>query len=170
MGSYFGTTGMWYKNGTFYELDTTHVDFFLQNPELLGFSVEEKEKMCVDNGLPADAKTVSEESQLRTDILLEVMRRGAIRIRFYGGKTSVQCYDHKNSYCMKELKNCILDGLGKCFGESLTVMDTTGWGDNINSYGWGTQIKDFIASAKKKAEYRWITNGHERNMNSLSKL
>jgi len=50
MGSYFGTTGMWYKNGTFYELKTTHVEFFLQNPEKLGFTQEEKERLCIEHG------------------------------------------------------------------------------------------------------------------------
>ncbi len=156
MGSYFGTTGMWYKNGTFYELNSTHVEFFLQNPEKLGFTQEEKERLCVENGLSPDATSCSEQSQQRVDLILEVLKRGAIRIRFYGGQTSVQCYDRNNSYDFKQLKNCVIDGLGKCFGESLTVMDTKGWGDNINSYGWGTQIKDFIASSAHKAKWNYV--------------
>ena len=156
MGSYFGTTGMWYKNGTFYELKTTHVEFFLQNPEKLGFTQEEKERLCIEHGFPADAKTCSEQSPQRSDFLLEVMKRGAVRIRFYGEKTSVQCYDKDNSHCFEELKNCVIDGLGKCFGESITVMDTRGWGDNINSFGFGTQIKDFIASSNRKARWNYI--------------
>ena len=38
------SSAMWYKNGNFYEVPTTHIDFFLQNPELLGFTQEEKEQ------------------------------------------------------------------------------------------------------------------------------
>ena len=157
--SYYGTTGMWYKNGTFYELDTTHVDFFLQNPEKLGFSQKEKEDICVANGLAPDAIHCDEQSQERVDIILEVLKRGAIRIRFYKGQTSVQCYDKHNSHCFKELKNCIIDGLNKCFGSIITVMDTKGWGANLNSYGWGEQIADFIASSKHKQKWSWVAYG-----------
>lgn len=156
MGNYYGTSGMWYKDGTFYELDNTHVNFFLRNPELLGFTQEEKEEMCVANGLPADAVECNDSSQQRVDILLEVLKRGAIRIRFYGGKTSVQCYDHNNKKSFRELKNCILDGYGKCFGNIITVMDCFGWGEMINDMGWGTQIKDFVASSTHKPNWNYI--------------
>ena len=44
------SSAMWYKNGNFYEVPTTHIDFFLQNPELLGFTQEEKEQLCIENG------------------------------------------------------------------------------------------------------------------------
>ena len=156
MGSHYGTTGMWYKDGTFYELDDTHVNFFLNNPELLGFTQEEKEQMCIDNGLPPDATECDEGSQQRVDMVMEVLKRGAIRIRFYGGKTSVQCYDHNNKRDMKELKNCILDGLGKCFGSIMTVMDCFGWGEMLNDMGWGTQYKDFLASSTHKPNWNYI--------------
>lgn len=159
---YYGTSGMWYKDGTFYELNDTHVNFFLQNPTLLGFSQKEKEEMCIANGLPADATSCDEQSQERVDIVKEVMKRGAIRIRFYGGKTSVQCYDRNNKHCFNELKNCILDGYGKCFGSILTVMDCFGWGETLNDMGWGTQIKDFVASSKHKPVYNYIGNVFER--------
>ena len=42
MGQHYGTTGMWYKDGLFYELLDTHVNFFLNNPEKLGFTQNEK--------------------------------------------------------------------------------------------------------------------------------
>ena len=174
--AYYGTTGMWYKNGTFYELDDTHVNFFLQNPEKLGFSQKEKEDICAANGLPINAQTCDEQSQERVDIILEVLKRGAIRIRFYKGQTSVQCYDKNNNYCFKELKNCIIDGLNKCFGSIITVMDTKGWGENLNSYGWGTQIADFIASSKHMQNYRYVSykenimSGLDRNENTLNKI
>lgn len=159
---YYGTTGMWYKNGTFYELNDTHVNFFLQNPELLGFSQKEKEEMCIANGLPADATRCDEQSQERVDIVLEALKRGAVRIRFYGGKTSVQCYDRNNKHCLDELKNCVLDGYGKCFGSIVTVMDCFGWGETLNDMGWGPQIKDFLASSKHKPMYRYVGNVFER--------
>ena len=158
MAGFYGTTGMWYKNGTFYELDDTHVNFFLQHPEKLGFSQEEKEEMCIANNLPPDATTCDEQSQERVDIVLEVLKRGAIRIRFYGGKTSVQCYDRNNKHCFEQLKNCVIDGYGKCFGNILTVMDTKGWGEMLNDMGWGMQIKDFISSSKHKPRWHWINS------------
>ena len=34
MGGHFGTTGMWYKDGIFYELEDTHVNFFLNHYEM----------------------------------------------------------------------------------------------------------------------------------------
>ena len=150
------STGMWYKDGTFYEVPDTHVNFFLQNPELLGFTEKEKEEMCMANGLPPDAKECEEYSQPRVDMLLEVMKRGAVRIRFYGGQTSVQCYDKDNKKSFRELKNCVLDGYGKIFGKMLTVMDTKGWGEYLNDMGWGPQIKDFIAASTKKPVYRCV--------------
>ena len=171
------SSAMWYKNGNFYEVPTTHIDFFLQNPELLGFSQEEKEQLCIDNGIPADSTTWLDTTQERTDILLEVLKRGAIRIRFYGGKTSVQCYDRTNKYCYEQLKNCVIDGYGKCFGNILTVMDTKGWGEMLNDMGWGMQIKDFISSSAHRQNYKYFNiykekpmNGYEINQLNLSKV
>lgn len=168
------SSAMWYKKGNFYEVPTTHIDFFLQNPELLGFTQEEKEQLCIENGIPADSTTWLDTSQERSDILLEVLRRGAIRIRFYGGKTSVQCYDHNNKMNYRELQNCIIDGLGKCFGSIITVMDTFGWGEMLNDMGWGIQIKDFISSSVHKPQWNYIKsvkeNGMDRNEKSLNAL
>ena len=177
MGSYNGTTGMWYKDGVFYELDDTHINFFLNNPEKLGFTQKEKEELCVENGLSPDATYVSEKSKSRVDIILEVLKRGAIRIRFYHGQTSVQCYDKNNKKCFEELKNCIIDGYGNCFGNIITVMDTLGWGEQINDMGFGTQIKDFISQSVHKRYYSYIYNGkeigmtgQERNEMNLNKI
>lgn len=168
------SSAMWYKNGNFYEVPTTHIDFFLQNPELLGFTQEEKEQLCIENGIPADSITWLDASQERSDILLEVLRRGAIRIRFYGGKTSVQCYDHDNKMNYRELQNCIIDGLGKCFGSIITVMDTKGWGEMLNDMGWGMQIKDFISSSIHKPRWNYFNpikeNGYDRNNTSLNSV
>ena len=97
------------------------------------------------NGVAADATFCLEPSEQRDNIVLEVLKRGAIRIRFYGGQTSVQCYDHKDDQCFAQLKKCVAEGLGKCFGEFLTVKDTLGWGMDLNNIGWGKQIKDFLA-------------------------
>lgn len=176
MGYHYGTTGMWYKDGIFYELQDTHVNFFLNNFDKLGFTKDEKEKMCVENDLSPDAVECTEKSQQRTDIILEVLKRGAIRIRFYGGSTSVQCYKKDNKKCFQELKNCIIDGYNKCFGNIITVMDCFGWGETINDMGWGTQIKDFVASSKHEQDYHYIDcskedmcmNGYERNQRNLN--
>ena len=136
---------LWYKDGTFFDVETTHVNFFLNHPDLLGFTQEEKEALCVKNSLAADAIFCPEPSEQRDNIVLEVLKRGAIRIRFYGGQTSVQCYDYKDEQCFAQLKKCVTDGLGKCFGDFLTVKDTLGWGMDLNNIGWGNQIKDFLA-------------------------
>ena len=65
MGSYMGSIGMWYKDGIFYELENRHINFFLRHPGILGFSEEEKQKLCESNGLPADAIYCDEsDSQL----------------------------------------------------------------------------------------------------------
>lgn len=169
MSGYYGTTGLWYKDGTFYELDDTHINFFLQNPEKLGFTEKEKEELCIANDLPPDAKTCDEHSNPRVDILLEVLKRGAIRIRFYGGQTSVQCYDRNNKHCYEELQNCVLDGSQKVFGHILTVMDAKGWGEQLNDYGWGTQIKDFLAASLRKPNFRYIgIYSHKEQHNVLT--
>jgi hypothetical protein len=169
-----GSSAMWYKKGNFYEVPTTHINFFLSNPELLGFTQEEKQQLCIENGIPADATDWLDTTQERSDILLEVLRRGAIRIRFYGGKTSVQCYDHNNKMNYRELQNCIIDGYGKCFGSIITVMDTLGWGEMINDMGWGMQIKDFIAASLHKPQWNYINsvkeNGYDRNNTSLNSV
>ena len=157
MGQHYGTTGMWYKDGTFYELEDTHVNFFLNNPEKLGFTQVEKEAICVERGLSPDATQCPEKSQGRVDLVLKVLKRGAIRIRFYGGSTSVQCYDRNNKKSFRELQNCIIDGNNKCFGNVITVMDCFGWGETINDMRWGTQIKDFVASSLHKPEYRYVS-------------
>lgn len=149
------SSAMWYKDGIFYDVPDTHINFFLQNPELLGFTQQEKKQMCIENGLPPDTTDCQEYTNPRVDILLEVMKRGAIRIRFYGGDTSVQCYSKRNKRCFQELKNCVLDGYGKVFGKMLTVMDTKGWGEYLNDMGWGPQIKDFVAASTKRPCYRY---------------
>ena len=136
---------LWYKDGAFFFFVKTHVNFFLKHPDLLGFTKKEKEVLCVKNGLAADATFCPEPSEQRDNLVLEVLKRGAIRIRFYGGQTSVQCYDHNDDRCYLQLKKCVADGLGKCFGDFLTIKDTLGWGMDLNSIGWGNQIKEFLA-------------------------
>lgn len=168
------SSAMWYKKGNFYEVPTTHINFFLSNPELLGFTQEEKQQLCIENGIPADATDWLDTTQERSDILLEVLRRGAIRIRFYGCKTSVQCYDHNNKMNYRELQNCVIDGYGKCFGSIITVMDTLGWGEMLNDMGWGMQIKDFISSSVHKPRWNYFNpikeNGYDRNNTSLNSV
>ena len=97
------------------------------------------------NGVAADATFCLEPSEQRDNIVLEVLKRGAIRIRFYGGQTSVQCYDLKDDQCFLQLKKCVADGLGKCFGDFLTVKDMLGLGMDLNNIDLGNQIKDFLA-------------------------
>ena len=111
---------------------------------MLGFSQKEKEALCVKNGLAADSTFCPEPSLQRDNLVLAVLKRGAVRIRFYGGQTSVQCYDHNNVLCFTQLKNCVAGGMGKCFGNFLTVKDTLGWGMDLNNIGWGNQIDDFL--------------------------
>ena len=149
---------MWYKDGTFYELEDTHVDFFLKHPEVLGFTKKEKREICKANGLKPDAVSCPENSEERTDILIDVLKRGAIRIRFYGGQTSVQCWDRNNKKCFRELQNCVQDGYENCFGNVITVMDCKGWGEVINDMGWGTQISDFISQSLRKPRWKYVAS------------
>ena len=155
MGGHFGTTGMWYKDGVFYELEDTHVNFFLNHFEILGFSKEEKAALCVENGLAPDATQCAEDNPARAVLVTEALKRGAIRIRFYRGSTTVQCYSKDDSRSLEQLKNCIIDGSNKCFGPSLTVKDTNGWGENLNSMGWGKQISDFTAGSNHQQNYQY---------------
>ena len=155
MGGYLGTTGMWYKDGVFYELEDTHVNFFLNHYEILGFNIEEKHSLCITNGLSANATLCEEMSDARNAQVTEVLKRGAIRIRFYRGSTTVQCFDKNDALCFEQLQNCIIDGTGKCFGPSLTVKDTKGWGENLNSMCWGKQISDFTAGSSHKQNYQY---------------
>ena len=39
------SNALWYKDGAFHEIETTHVNFFLSHPDLLCFTQEEKEVM-----------------------------------------------------------------------------------------------------------------------------
>ena len=141
---------LWYKDGTFFDVETTHVNFFLNHPDLLGFTQEEKEALCVKNSLAADAIFCPEPSEQRDNLVLEVLKRGSIRIRFYGGQTSVQCYDHKDEQCLTQLKKCVADGLGKCFGDFLTVKDTLGWGIDLNNIGWMIALNVIIAFKRRR--------------------
>lgn len=169
---------MWYIKGTFYEVPTTHINFFLDNYKLFGFTRQEKEEMCVKMGLPKNVTSCPEQSDSRTDLLIDVLKKGAIRIRFYGTETSVQTYSHKNKMNMRELKNCVIDGLGKCFGHILTVMDCFGWGMELNDMGWGDQIEDFISSSAHKPKYKCVfssgkvfqSDGRNRNEKNLETL
>ena len=156
MGQHYGTTGMWYKDGIFYELLDTHVNFFLNNPEKLGFTQNEKEELCIENALPPDSRQCPEKSRQRMDLVIEVLKRGAIRIRFYGDRTTVQCYDRNDKKSFEELQKCVIDGYNNCFGNVITVMDCFGWGEMINDMGWGRQIRDFVASALHTPDYRYI--------------
>ena len=156
MGGHFGTTGMWYKDGVFYELEDTHVNFFLNHYEILGFNIEEKEQLCIENGLAPDARQCAEDNPARAVLVTEDLKHGAIRIRFYRGSTTVQCYDKNDAHCYEQLQNCIIDGSNKCFGPSLTVKDIKGWGENLNSMGWGKQISEFTAGSKHQQNYQYI--------------
>ena len=144
---------MWYKNGTFYELQTTHLDFFLQKPRLLGFTKKEKEELCAECGLPPDAKTCPEGDDAREKILVEVMKKGAIRIRSYKSQTSVQCWDRNDKKCWKQLKNCVLDGWDDAFYGSIVAMDCQGWQETVTDMGFGTSVEEFLASSRRKKNY-----------------
>ena len=146
MNGHYGTSALWYKNGKFFEVKSTHVNFFLENPRKLGFSVKEKKTLCAQNGLEADTVCCPDPSPMRDAIVLEVLKRGAVRIRFYGAKTSVQCYDRGDKNCLAQLKKCVAKGMDNCFGNFLTVMDTRGWSLDLNNIGYGAQIDDFIAA------------------------
>lgn len=157
MGSYMGSIGMWYKDGIFYELENRHINFFLKHPGILGFSEEEKQKLCESNGLPADAIYCDESDPARNMILLEVLKRGAVRIRFYRDRTVVQCGSKENCENLVELKKCLLSGWGKCFGNFVQIMDCNGWYDLVNNKGKGLQLKDFIENEISVNEYKYIS-------------
>ena len=159
MRGHFGTTGMWYKDGVFYELEDTHINFFLNHYEILGFSKEEKEALCVANGLAPNATYCAEQTSAREKLVIEVLKRGAIRIRFYGESTTVQCYSKDNPHSYEQLQNCVIDGSNKCFGPVLTVKDINGWGENLNSFGWGKQISAFIAGSNHQQDYQYKNLG-----------
>ena len=167
MGGHFGTTGMWYKDGVFYELEDTHVNFFLNHYEILGFNIEEKEQLCRENGLAPDAPQCAEDNPARTVLVTEALKRGAIRIRFYRGSTTVQCYDKNDTHCYEQLQNCIIDGSNKCFGPSLTVKDINGWCEDLNSMGWGKQISDLTAGSKHQQNYKYIDSYAKKTRQSL---
>lgn len=153
MNAYYGTTGLWYKNGTFYELQTTHVDFFLQKPRLLGFTKKEKEELCAECGLAPGATTCAEGDPAREKILAEVLKKGAIRIRSYRERTSVQCWDRNDKKCWKQLKNCVLDGWDDAFWGTIVAMDCKGWEETVSDLGFGTPVEEFLASSKRKKNY-----------------
>jgi len=159
MNGYFGTSGMWYKSGKFYELQTTHVNFFLNKPWLLGFSQTEKQKLCVANGLAPDATQCAESSPARAGLVTQALMRGAIRIRFYRGQTSVQCYDKDDPKIFRQLLNCVIDGRDNCFGQILTVMDTKGWQQLLSDFpnaASAQSLSSFVARSKHKAVYRYV--------------
>ena len=119
------------------------------------FFVDGQEKLCVENGLAADATYCAEDTPARAVLVTEALKRGAIRIRFYGSSTTIQCYKKDDPLSYEQLQNCIIDGSNKCFGPSLTVKDTYGWGENLNNFGWGKQISDFTAGSNHKQDYQY---------------
>ena len=47
-------------------------------------------------------------------------------------------------------------------------MDTKGWGETLNSMGWGTQIKDFVAAAlKRRNRQEKIMSRNEQSLNTV---
>ena len=122
---------------------------------MLGFDIEEKEKLCVENELAADATYCAEDTPARAVLVTEALKRGAIRIRFYGSSTTIQCYKKDDPLSYEQLQNCIIDGSNKCFGPSLTVKDTYDWGENLNSFGWDKQISDFTAGSDHQQDYQY---------------
>ena len=104
MGSYMGSIGMWYKDGIFYELENRHINFFLKHPEILGFSEEEKQKLCESNGLPADAiycdesdpaRNRSESVSIETALLFSVEVRRIVKTLW--NSKSVFCLDGESA-------------------------------------------------------------------------
>lgn len=140
-----GGTGYWYYKGTFYNFPDTHVNFLVENPELLGLDKE------VVNSITKGDTKIDDFDERREELVTMALKKGAIRIRFYrDGRTSVQCYDIKKN--RKDLVECLMDGYNKQFGQILTVLDCFGWGECLNDisarYGMGKGIKDFINESK----------------------
>lgn len=129
--AYYGTNGYFYYNGNFYDVGKTHIDWFLENYEKLGFTKEEMDRLFAEEGRVFDTNHLAEDDIMRNKLLIEAMKHGAIRIRFYRDRTSIQCYDHTQKKSHDALVNCVIDGNGKIFGMSFTIMDTKGWGDYI---------------------------------------
>ena len=147
-----GGSGMWYYNGKFFAVESTHANFLLENYDIFGLTKQDLLDALGTNELP---KKIDDLSQGRVDIVILAMKKGAIRIRFYKDRTSVQCWDiNKNR---KQLVNCLIDGLNKVFGDILTVMDCKGWGEQLSAF-WGKSIKQFIAESKnnKKQNFEQI--------------
>ena len=159
MNGFFGTSGMWYKSGKFYDLQTTHVNFFLNKPKLLVFSQKEKKALCAANGLGPDSTQCAESSPARAALVTQALMRGAIRIRFYRGQTSVQCYDKDDPKIFRQLLKCVIDGIDNCFGQTLTVMDTKGWQQllsDIPNAAPESSLSSFVARSTHKAVYRYV--------------
>lgn len=131
------------------------------------FNIEEKEQLCRENGLAPDATLCAEDNPARAVIVTEALKRGAIRIRFYRGSTTVQCYDKNDTHCYEQLQNCIINGSNKCFGPFLTVKDINGWYEYLNSMGCGKQISDLTASSKHQQNYIYIDSYAKKTRQSL---
>ena len=147
-----GGSGMWYYDGKFFEVKTTHANFLIENYDLFGISKQELLEELKMTELPAE---IDDNSDERVGIVTLAMKKGAIRIRFYRDRTSVQCWDIKKN--RKDLVNCLIDGYKKDFGSVLTVMDCHGWGEHLSDY-WGKSIKQFMAESKveKKQHFEQI--------------
>lgn len=131
------------------------------------FNIEEKEQLCRENGLAPDATLCAEDNPARAVIVTKALKRGAIRIRFYRGSTTVQCYDKNDTHCYEQLQNCIINGSNKCFGPFLTVKDINGWYEYLNSMGCGKQISDLTASSKHQQNYIYIDSYAKKTRQSL---
>lgn len=157
MKHYADSTGLWYKDGVFYELEDHHINFFLAHPEILGFTQAEKQQLCIENGLKPDAVFCEEASYARNNILIDVLKRGAVRIRFYKGQTSVQCGSKDISQNLQQLKKCIAAGWEKCFGNVVTVKDTYGWNQLVTDIGYGLPVIDFCGEEIiNKPKYQYL--------------
>lgn len=141
-----GGTGMWYVNGKFFEVKTTHANFLIENYDLFGISKQELLDELKMTELPTEVDDMSDE---RVNIVTLAMKKGAIRIRFYRDRTSVQCWDIKKN--RKDLVNCLIDGYNKVFGPVMTVMDCQGWGEQLSDY-WGKSVKQFMAESENNKE------------------
>lgn len=121
-------TGYWVKCNNIYEVDTSHVRFVLDNPELFGFTKEKLIKIYRRHG-----EKIGFEGKARKEIIIECARKGWVRVRFYRTPDiywTIQFNNRrKREECVKRFIYYAMDYLGMDLNDSVSLLD---YGYSIN--------------------------------------
>lgn len=141
----------WYKHGKLIEVQKTHINDIIENPETFGFT-----KKYIEDMYKKYNEKLYTEGKAREEIMVEAMKEGWIRVRQTssrgGNRWTIQFENYKKQ--KKDLKNLVehflLDTKQMKEYDDLYLLSYDGnTNEHYNSF-YGKDIQTFLESLNKE--------------------